>query len=61
MLNKKIDLIVKQILEMPSKGKEEESAPFNMQDVVAEHTRIGDILIAGDDRLTYVTLVTEVH
>ena len=34
--------------------------PFDIQEGAAE-SRIDDIPVAGDDRLTYVTLATEVH
>ena len=55
-LNKKIDRIAEQIQEKPSK----DSAPFDLQERATE-SGIDDIPIAGDDRLTYVKLATEVH
>ena len=55
-LNKKIDRIAEKIRDKPS----EDSAPFDIQEGAAE-SGIGDIPVAGDDQMTYVTPVTEVH
>ena len=55
-LNKKIERIAEKIRDKPS----EDSNPFDIQEGAAE-SRIGDIPVAGDDRMTYVTPTTEVH
>ncbi len=59
-LKLKIDRIAEQIRDKPANGKSEDSAPFDLQEGAAE-SGIGDIPVAGDDRLTYVTPATEVH
>ena len=59
-LNLKIDCIAKQIRDKPSNGKSEDFAPFDLHEGAAE-SGIWDILVPGDDWLTYVTHVTEVH
>ena len=55
-LNKKIDRIAEKIRDKPS----EDLAPFDIQEGAAE-SGIGNIPVAGDDRMTYVTPTTEVH
>ena len=55
-LNKNIDRIAEKIRDKPS----EDSAPFDIQEGAAE-SGIGDIPVAGDDRMTYVTPAIEVH
>ena len=59
-LSKKIDCIAEDIQDLPSRGKSEDSAPFDLQDGAVE-SGISDIPIVGDDQLTYITPVINVH